>query len=87
MYLYSIKYFILIDIKYMKKIALLTSLFLFLALFSADAMNRPGGGQNGPRPGNHNGRNPVGAPLDGGLLLLLGGAGVAYYAARKKKDI
>jgi hypothetical protein len=27
----------------------------------------------------------VNAPLDGGLLLALGGAGVAYYAARKRK--
>ena len=27
----------------------------------------------------------VGAPLDGGLLAILGAAGVAYYAARKRK--
>ena len=27
----------------------------------------------------------VGAPVDGGLLTVLGAAGVAYYAARKKK--
>jgi hypothetical protein len=33
------------------------------------------------RPSN----KTVHAPLDGGLLLALGGAGVAYYAARKKK--
>lgn len=29
--------------------------------------------------------NPVSAPLDGGLLAILGAAGVAYYIARKKK--
>ena len=27
----------------------------------------------------------VGAPLDGGLLAILAGAGIAYFAARKKK--
>ncbi len=27
----------------------------------------------------------VGAPLDGGLLALLAGAGITYFAARKKK--
>ena len=30
-------------------------------------------------------QNPVGAPLDGGLLTILGAAGVAYYVSRKKK--
>ena len=29
--------------------------------------------------------DPIGAPLDGGLLALLGAAGVAYYGARRKK--
>ena len=28
---------------------------------------------------------PTGAPLDGGLLTILGAAGVAYYVTRKKK--
>ncbi|HYW97059.1 MAG TPA: hypothetical protein VE870_15810 [Bacteroidales bacterium] len=27
----------------------------------------------------------TGVPLDGGLLALLAGAGIAYFAARKKK--
>ena len=27
----------------------------------------------------------VGAPLDGGLLSILGAAGVAYFVARRKK--
>jgi hypothetical protein len=29
--------------------------------------------------------NNVGAPLDGGLLVLLAGAGITYFGARKKK--
>lgn len=32
-------------------------------------------------------RGTVGAPLDGGLLtILLGGAGIAYFARKKKKS-
>ena len=42
------------------------------------------------RPGHHHrhpgDRQPVGAPIDGGLLTILGAAGVAYYVARKKKS-
>jgi hypothetical protein len=30
-------------------------------------------------------RVEVGAPLDGGLLSILGAAGVAYFVARRKK--
>jgi hypothetical protein len=47
---------------------------------------------NGNGNGNGNGHTgkpgkaTVGAPLDGGLLLVLGGAGVAYFAARKKRE-
>ena len=38
------------------------------------------------RPHRHDtGNRAVGAPLDGGLLALLGAAGVAYYVSRKKK--
>jgi hypothetical protein len=29
--------------------------------------------------------DPVGVPLDGGLLAILAGAGLAYYTARSKK--
>ena len=31
-------------------------------------------------------QKPVGVPLDGGLLAILGAAGVAYYIGRKKKQ-
>jgi hypothetical protein len=30
-------------------------------------------------------QEPVGAPLDGGLLAILGAAGLAYFGARRKK--
>ena len=30
-------------------------------------------------------KGAVGAPLDGGLLAILGAAGVTYYVSRKKK--
>lgn len=36
---------------------------------------------------NSNGGNTVGAPLDGGIItILLGGAGVAYFARKRKKN-
>ncbi len=42
---------------------------------------------NNIRHGNNNrhGNNTIGAPLDGGLLTILGAAGVAYFVSRKKK--
>jgi hypothetical protein len=80
----------------MKKTAILTILLFLSATLYVSAMERhaPGTGYNHGRGhyshGNGNGyghhKNNVGAPLDGGLLLVLGGAGVAYYASRKKKE-
>jgi len=35
-------------------------------------------------PGDQN-PPPVGAPIDGGLLTILGAAGIAYYGVRKNK--
>ena len=43
-------------------------------------MKRARSHQGGQGPGG-----AVGAPLDGGLLILLAGAGITYFAARKKK--
>lgn len=63
------------------------AILLFLSLAtSAEASNHP-------RFRNHkhhyNSTQPksatVGAPLDGGILAILGAAGVAYFAARKRK--
>jgi len=34
----------------------------------------------------HQKNKPVGAPIDGGLLTILGAAGVSYYLIRKKKN-
>jgi hypothetical protein len=45
-------------------------------------MNRRRAHQGGQVQGQ---QGAVGAPLDGGLLVLLAGAGIAYFAARKKK--
>jgi len=74
----------------MRKFAILT--VLILATMTASAMNGPLRRHHGPGsadsrpPRVHNGKTkPVGAPLDGGLLLLLGGAGVAYYTAKKQR--
>ena len=68
--------------KTLKILAIL--LFLSLAT-SAEASDHP-------RFRNHrhfNSTQPkpatVGAPLDGGILAILGVAGVAYFAARKRK--
>ena len=30
-------------------------------------------------------QDPIGAPLDGGLLVILGAAGLAYFGVRRKK--
>ena len=30
-------------------------------------------------------KKPIGAPIDGGLLTVLGAGGVIYYASRKNK--
>jgi hypothetical protein len=58
----------------MKKIALLFLILFFVLAFSEVAMafgiDRP---------------TVVRTPLDGGLLFVLAGAGMAYFAARKKK--
>lgn len=82
----------------MKKKIQLSILFFLLTAFFLNAQDRhaPGTGyENGNghySHGNgngygHTGAKPgsVGAPLDGGLLLILGGAGVAYYSTRKRK--
>ncbi len=64
------------------RILLLFAAFLMFANYSAEAM---GGGGYGGGHGNGKGGGPVGAPLDGGLLTILGAAGVTYYLVRKNK--
>lgn len=48
---------------------------LLLAIVSFNAFAVVGGGDGGT----------VAVPLDGGLLSILGAAGVAYFVARRKK--
>ena len=72
----------------MKHLRIIT-LMTVLALISADSF---GSGRlfqkrrgDKPQKVKVNNPTPVGAPLDGGLLALLGAAGIAYYGARRKK--
>ncbi len=62
----------------MKKFLIFAILIFVLAVFSLDSVF-----SMGPPPCD--GGGSVGVPLDGGLLAILGAAGVAYFAARKKK--
>lgn len=61
----------------------------FFISFSASAQDYNNRHRNKNRNNhNHNWNrngNVVGAPLDGGLLTVLGAAGVAYFVSRKKK--
>jgi hypothetical protein len=58
----------------MKKIRILIFLVLLTGSVAVNAMSKPPG---------HGGN--VSTPLDGGLLSVLGAAGIVYYIARKGK--
>ena len=78
------------------KTVFLLSLFSIMISFTAEARGpRPGSERpwrnwnrnsqpSAIQPGNGNG-NSVAVPLDGGLLALLAGAGITYFADRRKK--
>jgi hypothetical protein len=68
-----------------KKLTSIILLSLFGILFSAsvNAYSPTNMDQTGRH--RHGGGNTVGVPLDGGLLALLAGAGIVYFAARKKR--
>lgn len=71
------------------KVFLLLS-FIFAIGYASNAM-RPYNGHfkrhwHKHKPGKRD-NNPVGAPLDGGLLTVLGAAGVSYYLVRRKKNL
>lgn len=76
----------------MSKARILLIIFFLATAVSANAMRkvpRYGHQQSPPSAWNHERwgkKQPVGAPLDGGLLTILGAAGMGYYAARKKKN-
>lgn len=75
------------------KIVAILAIALLLGLNSYDAFAR-GPRHHAPRPprhhndgGQHGGGNNVGAPLDAGILtVLLGGAGAAYFAMKKRRN-
>lgn len=71
----------------MKKLKIFLMFVIVGSLISINAMSmqprhsgHDGNGQDHQRP------NSVGAPLDGGLLAILGAAGIAYFVAKKKKN-
>lgn len=55
------------------------TIVLLLAFVSISAFAVVDGGGGGAQAGT------LGVPLDGGLLSILGAAGVAYFVARRKK--
>jgi hypothetical protein len=71
--------------------SLIVLLFLTLMLSTTvEAQRRPNHRRPAPKQIRHQvsrtqAKPAVGAPLDGGLLALLAGAGITYFAARKKK--
>jgi len=72
----------------MKKFAVIT-LILFgtinLTTSASSFSTHVGYNHRSAKPIQNNNSAPVGAPLDGGLLLILGSAGLAYYTARKQR--
>lgn len=79
------------------KTVFLLGLFSILISLNVEAMGPKPGSQkpwkpwkkDSPQtvvqPSNPGNGNAVGVPLDGGLLALLAGAGITYFAARRKK--
>ena len=74
----------------MKRFKILLLLFFLATGFTLNAMSTSygnNGNHNGFYTNAYNSRNnvpPIGVPLDGGLLTVLGVAGAAYFVARKK---
>ncbi len=69
----------------MKTIKVSLFLIFFVSCISVFAFSPPPSSSNNNQCGNN-----VSVPLDGGLLFVLGAAGVSYFLARKnrnKKDI
>jgi hypothetical protein len=71
-----------------KRVPALFIMIIFMIMFSSVVDARPHGRRHHGGGGdyyNRGGQNCVGAPLDGGLLALLAGAGIVYFTARKKR--
>ena len=69
----------------MKKLAVIITLVIASLTTQVSAMSSDPFWHRGEH-NNRPGKGAVGAPLDGSLLLLLAGAGVAYYSAKKNKE-
>lgn len=62
-------------------------LLLCLAICTNVTANKPKGNHGRGGNGLHgHGGNGSGAPLDGGLITLLGAGGIAYYIAKKRGE-
>jgi hypothetical protein len=74
----------------MKKLGLILGFGLISVMFNLQAQdvhrNQYGHGHDYHGNGNGHGGGGIGVPLDGGLLLILGGAGVAYIVSRKSRS-
>ena len=72
-----------------KKLSLILLTFTFTLFLTPDAfcgIQKQNNGNKGKKKVGESSRQ-IGAPLDGGLLTLLGAAGAGYYLMRKKKKL
>lgn len=69
----------------MKKLKALVILLSLTTIFSLNLFSQRHFQSRDRDGGGHQHGRDVGVPLDGGLLAVLGAAGVAYFVARKKK--
>jgi hypothetical protein len=74
----SASIFALLKYSNMKKYFSFVLLFFCFSLLASSLYGQPRHKPHKPRP-------VLAAPLDGGILALLGAAGTAYFIARKKK--
>jgi hypothetical protein len=56
------------------------ALLFFLTMAAQVVLSQPGG-----PPGGNGGGDPVGVPLDGGLLSVLLAGGIGLYLSKRKK--
>jgi hypothetical protein len=69
----------------MKAIKVVTILFLLTFAITVDASSHPRFRNHQHNYSNNDTKPTVGAPLDGGILAILGAAGIGYFVTRKRK--